>query len=351
MRTTRCSVISACVMLCLIVGGVSAAAAKRPAGRVSPAPEVNANAVVWRTSQPPNEPQAGDVWVNPKDGMEMVYVPAGEFILGSSDAQIDAFVKETTGGKREGFPDQQPQCRVSLAGYWIGRTEVTNAQYARFVQETHRRAPRYWPEGKVPSGLERSPVVYVSWEDATAYCQWAGGRLPTELEWEKAARGTDGRLFPWGSDWDPRRCRSLETITGKVRSSLQEWTKSHDRLREGLSAVGSYPTGASPYGAMDMSGNVAEWCADWYEKRAYERYARGDLKTPTSGLVGVSPVVADIGEIPIPAEAPARVPFRVLRGGSYGDDSPVLLLCTFRRYSYSNLGLPYFGFRCARGRF
>jgi len=276
------------------LAGCGARQPRRPSERVSPAPAVHPAAVVWRTPTPPKNPRAGDVWVNPKDRMGMVYVPAGEFILGTSDAEIAAAMKMQATLSREDFKGEQPLCRVSLPGYWIARTEVTNAQYLAFLRATRRRAPEYWKGGQIPSGLASFPVVAVSWEGAQAYGQWAGGRLPGELEWEKAARGTDGRSFPWGNAWDDTRCRNFELIMGKQKAAslktgrerglfLLGWRKSHDGVREGPVAVGSYSGGASPYGCLDMAGNVSEWCADWYDGNAYARYAKGDLTPPAKG--------------------------------------------------------------------
>ncbi len=331
MRTVTLSAMGLCVLLCLTVIGLSAAA-DRPTERVSPAPEVNPNAVIWRMPEPPKDPQGGDVWVNPKDGMEMVYIPPGEFILGSSDAQIDAWVGKYYGYARAWLADEQPQCRVRLPGYWVGRTEVTNAQYLRFVQATAHRAPYHWEGGKVPAGLESFPVVCVSSEDAHAYCEWAGDRLPSELEWEKAARGTDGRIFPWGNEWDSRRCRNVESLTGRsylnrpeMEQALEQWLRLHDRNRDGPTAVGSYPAGASPYGCLDMAGNVWEWCGDWYDESVYQRYARGDLKPPATGTK------------------------RLLRGSCWGHGDPDRFRCAYR---FNGLPLDCsdaFGFRCARG--
>jgi formylglycine-generating enzyme required for sulfatase activity len=274
------------------------------------------------------------VWVNPKDGMDMVYIAPGEFTLGASDAQIDAWLREHPNDKREYFEDEQPQCRVNLPGYWLGRTEVTNGQYQRFVQATGHRAPDHWKGGRVPSGLESFPVVFVDWEDVRAYCEWAGGRLPSELEWEKAARGTDGRVFPWGDAWGSQRCRNFELITGKRYTTIKKWMEdigawfaSHDWAREGPAAVGSYPAGASAHGCADMAGNVWEWCADWYKQEAYKRYARGDLTPPAKGE------------------------YRVLRGGSWYYVNPWFFRCAYRgsgRPDLRNCVLS-FGFRCARG--
>jgi formylglycine-generating enzyme required for sulfatase activity len=328
-------VVLVCLALAVAVTAC-AAAQERPTERVSPAPEVNFNAVVWRTPEPPASPQAGDVWVNPRDGMEMVYVAAGEFTFGSSDAELDALLRQHPQLERSWFEDEQPQCRVNLPAYWIGRTEVTNAQYLRFVQTTGQRAPEHWEGGRPPAGLESFPVVYVNWQEARAYCEWAGGRLPTEPEWEKAARGTDGRIFPWGNEWDRAKCRNFEDLTGRSYASFREWEsavqvwlRGHDVVREGAAAVGSYPSGASPYGCQDMAGNVWEWCEDWYNYGAYRRYARGDLTLPTAG---------------------DRM---VRRGGSCCYGFPQFFRCAYR--SNSEPGLRYdfhgglYGFRCLRG--
>ncbi len=309
-----------------------AAAQERPAERVSPAPEVNLNAVVWRTPEPPAEPQAGDVWVNPTDGMEMVYVAAGWFILGTRDEQIDAWLSDHPTDERSEFEDEQPQCRVNLPAYWMGRTEVTNAHYLRFVTATGHQTPEHWESGRPPAGLENFPVVYVSWEEARAYCEWAGLRLPTELEWEKAARGTDGRIFPWGNGWDRNRCRNFEAITGESYASpfqwlsdLHFWLRGHEAVREGPAAVGSYPSGASPYGCQDMAGNVWEWCQDWYDEEAYRRYARGDLTLPSSAIE------------------------RAIRGGSWLNGRPTRFRCAYRRSSHPDYRYFSDGFRCVRG--
>jgi len=320
------------VCLAALVGATPVTAASaRLTERVSPAPQVNPNAVVWRTPQPPAKPEAGDVWVNPKDEMELVYVSPGEFTLGTSDAQIDAWLKERPGDKRDDFADEQPQCRVNLPGYWIGRTEVTNAQYLGFVKATGHRAPQDWERGQVPAGLEDFPVVWVSWKDADAYCEWAGGHLPTELQWEKAARGIDGRVYPWGNQWDSKRCRNLELITGKTYASGSAWVSTvgswlaYHGPRDGPAAVGSYPPGVSPYGCADMAGNVWEWCADWYDKTAYQRYAKGHLTSPADGT------------------------YKVVRGGSWDVDPPRLFRCAARYGLFRPVDRDdNCGFRCAR---
>lgn len=163
---------------------------------------------------------------HPKTGLLMVLVPAGRFL---------------TGG---GAPFE-----VDLPAYYVAVHPVTNAQYARFVDETGHRKPErptygepVWKNGQFPLEMADHPVVCVSWEDAMAYCRWAGLRLPTELEWEKAARGLDGRAYPWGKDWDPNRCHK-----GGVDCAS-------------MTSVWRYGQGGSPFGGLQLSGNVWEWC-------------------------------------------------------------------------------------------
>lgn len=171
------------------------------------------------------------------DGAEMVLVPAGPFLMGSL----------------EGDPDEAPPHLVNLPAFYIDKYEVTHEQYARFVAATGHPPPLDWPDGKMPARLAKHPVVNVTWADAVAYARWAGKRLPTEAEWEKAARGTDGRRYPWGN-----------SVAGKKTASGPD---AQDRAHpEGRTfPVGSFPDDTSPYGAMDMAGNVWEWTADWYE--------------------------------------------------------------------------------------
>ena len=166
----------------------------------------------------------------------MVEIPAGSFTMGSDKAD----------------PEDKPAHPVDLPAFKIDKFEVTNADFAVFAQEmgyktfAEQKGYRSWRD-EAGEGKANHPVVIVTWDDAVAYCQWLGKRLPTEAEWEKAARGEDGRSFPWGNDWDPAKANVKETgLRGTV-------------------AVGSFGAGASPYGVEDITGNVWEWTADWYQ--------------------------------------------------------------------------------------
>jgi len=170
-----------------------------------------------------------------KEPNPMVKVPQGEFTMGSNNR----------------LPDEGPEHKVTLKSYWIDKYEVTNLQYKQFIDATKRRSPDHFRSRTFPQGKGDHPVVYVTWHDAKAYCEWAGKRLPTDAEWEKAARGTDGRWFPWGNDFD----------INKVNSPVR-WQNL--KLPAGTTPAGSFPEGASPYGAHDLSGNAWEWVDSWY---------------------------------------------------------------------------------------
>jgi hypothetical protein len=159
----------------------------------------------------------------------MVFVPAGEFLIGSTPQQ--------------GYLDD----------YWIDKYPVTNAQVQRFVSETGYQAQGEWLKEFIP-GKENHPVVNMTWHDAVAFCEWAGKSLPTAAQWDKAARGTDGRIYPWGNQWDATRCNTSG---------------------QGTTPVDQYPNGVSPYGCYDMAGNVDEWCQDWFAEERHQRVLRG----------------------------------------------------------------------------
>jgi formylglycine-generating enzyme len=179
-----------------------------------------------------------------KDGSELALVSAGTFLYGSR-----------TDDKIAGS-DEKPQQSRFLPNFYIGAYPVTNEQYKKFVDATGHRPPDKadysWGGGSVwkgnfyPKNKAKHPVICVSWDDACAYARWAGGRLPSEIEWEKAARGADGRIYPWGNDWEKNRCNNSEL---KIK---------------GTTSVDTYQGGVSPYGCFDMVGNVLEWCSDFY---------------------------------------------------------------------------------------
>ena len=154
-----------------------------------------------------------------------------------------------------------------LDAYAIDRYPVTNAQYKKFIDEKGYTPPPGWHGDQYPSGKANHPVLYVTWHDAQAYAEWAGKRLPTEAEWEKAARGTDGRLWPWGNDWREGHCNCAENKT------------------DDTTPVGIFPAGRSPYGVDDMAANVWEWCADWWAQIRTELVPQPNPQGPNSGQV------------------------------------------------------------------
>ena len=198
----------------------------------------------------------------------MVHVPEGPFLMGADerDGQV---------GLEVGV-DSMPRHQRDVAAFSIDRYEVTHEDYRAFVRATDRAAPtepRFadfyaWEKGDYPGGMGNHPVVYVDWNDGHDYCAWNGKRLPTEAEWEKAARGTDGRTLPWNGPYEETRCNTLETQLG--------WS----------TPVGAVAGDVSPYGVFDMCGNVSEWTADWY--KAYpgstlERASFGEKYRVTRG--------------------------------------------------------------------
>ncbi len=229
-----------------------------------------------------------------KDGMVLLYVPAGEFRMGSAGTEQDAQL------------DEQPQHAVYLDAFWIDRTEVTNAMYAKCIQAGACQPP--WQSSSSQFGNPRFanyPVAGMTWLRAKAYCEWAGRRLPTEAEWEKAARGTDGRLYPWGNAVPNSQLLNFDAALGNTVE------------------VGSYPAGASPYGALDMAGNLWEWVADWYQ---HDYYAH----SPSTNPPGPEPQA-----------------YHSCRGGSWNSSAP------FVRAAYRGNDDPgkcdgLAGIRCAR---
>ena len=248
---------------------------------------------------PPSPAPAHERAVTGRDGAPMVLVASGEFLMGN-EAEGDA-----------------PPHRVYLDAFYIDRQEVTNARYLKFVETTRHRAPQHvvdpqydlWVGAALSPGVADLPVVNVDWSDADAYCRWAGKRLPTEAEWEKAARGTDGRIFPWGN----------EAPSFARLNFSRSWQGAHT-----LQPVGNYEAGNSPYGAQDMAGNVWEWVSDWYDAGSY---AAGLSRNPQGPPSGSS---------------------KILRGGSW-TNSADSVRATHRREEDPDMRNGDSGFRCARG--
>ena len=219
------------------------------------------------------------VWV--KDEKEMALIPAGPFIMGTTEEEARALSEEFGWDIRWPMAET-PRRTVTLPAYYMDLTPVTHHDYIRFLAENPDYPvplvaedwgqPYNWDEKqrRPPDGLRRHPVVLVSWEDAQAYARWAGKALPTEEQWEKGARGGDGRRYPWGNEWDSARLNSAERLAGREIKNASEWNKwwdknSGDLLKKvNTTPAGSYYAGASQYGLLDMSGNVWEWCDAWY---------------------------------------------------------------------------------------
>ncbi|OQA20006.1 MAG: Serine/threonine-protein kinase PrkC [bacterium ADurb.Bin363] len=178
--------------------------------------------------------------IHPKDDAEMIHIPSGVFMMGSDDSE-----------------DDNPKTRVYLYSYYIDKYPVTNFRYNIFLQETNYTEPEDWNYS--PQTAEH-PVIGIDWEDARAYADWSGKRLPTEAEWEKAARGTDERIYPWGNEWDKYKCNNWNMDDPDIVEKMLDIEN-----ERGTTPVGCFSSGVSPYGLMDIAGNVSEWCSDTYK--------------------------------------------------------------------------------------
>jgi formylglycine-generating enzyme required for sulfatase activity len=225
---------------------------------------------------PPKCTAVGQTWVSPSDGVTLVCVPAGKFLMGAGED--DPLAKDS----------EKPQHEVDLDAYWIDRTEVTNLNFGKCLaagachpKQYQTSAASYVPYSVHPDTQNYPALIYES-EPAVEYCQWAGRRLPTEAEWEKAARGTDPRLYPWGND--PLDCSLANYyVCDPFLSSRSTGPRCGNNEHCKTDQVDSYPVGASPYGALNMAGNVWEWVADWYEADYYSQSPADNPKGPANG--------------------------------------------------------------------
>lgn len=259
---------------------------------------------------PINQPIALEI--NQKDGAEIVLVPAGEFTMGS-DPDTDPYI----------WGAESPQHAVNLDEFWIYRTEVTNAMYQACVEAKACPRPDYTTGVTTEDyygnpAYASYPVIFVTYTHALSYCKWAGGKLPTEAQWEKAARGSDGRLFPWGNETPTSERANL--CDSQCAGGTERVASINDGY-PGPAPVGSFPQGASPYGALDMAGNVWEWVFDWFHLAYY----------------GSSPYENPLG--------PASGTTRVFRGGGWNNE--ISGIRTVVRSSLTpSKSLNGLGFRC-----
>jgi len=242
------------------------------------------------TGSPASKTSVLPATITGKDGAPMVLVPAGEFPMGSE----------------QGDDDEQPVHRVFLDSFYLDTFEVTNGQFAKFVAAIQSEPPWGFADQETPVLHAERPVRWVNWLEATGYCLWAGKRLPTEAEWEKAARGPEGRIYPWGND-PPT---PLHAVFG-----LKEGT-------ETVSPIGDRDKGKSPYGVHDLAGNLYEWVADWYDDTFYTPMHMLNPRGPMEGTA------------------------KVQRGGSY-INGPYRLRASFRTKGDPTEHDPHVGFRCA----
>ncbi len=259
------------------------------------------------------------VIINETDGSEMVLIPAGSYLMGSTPAQTTALIDNDDRLSPDFFHTEHPQHTVSLPAFYMDRSAVTNAQYAAFIAATGHPPPKYWTrapymgvEEPFPIGIKHSthPVVGVSYADALVYCEWAGKRLPTEAEWEKAARGgLVNQNYPWGN----KSSRNHANTVGVWGKDKWLWT----------SPIGSFPPNG--YGLSDMAGNVFEWCADWYAPDYYQHSQQENPQGPETGQT------------------------RSLRGGSWSNNvfGIYQMRCAYRFHARPETRNLTIGFRCA----
>jgi sulfatase modifying factor 1 len=242
---------------------------------------------------------------------EMVLIPAGEFVMGS-DKKRD----------RLAYRSETPQRPVYLDPFLIGKYEVTALEYLKFVLATGRLPQLDWryDGGNFQETMAHHPIMHVSWYEADAYCRWTGKRLPTEVEWEKAARGADGRLFPWGNEYaGPTRANFGRTgLSGPVRDRPERLL-----LYPPIISVDRYENAVSPYGLYQTIGNVAEWVSDWYDQDYYKQAPDRNPKGPQTGTQ------------------------KAFRGGGWMD-STTTMRAAMRNGTDPQTKINWMGFRCAQ---
>jgi formylglycine-generating enzyme required for sulfatase activity len=229
----------------------------------------------------------------------MVFIPAGEFSRGRTYEWPDTELKWYPNPLKDDLPVR----RITVDPFYLDQAEVTNERYAQFLKASRRAAPYHWIKGQVPNGKEAHPVVNVSWEDASVFCQTAGKRLPTEAEWERACRGiAEGRMYPWG---DTAPTAGDAHFDAEGTAAVCQKTKNY-------------------FGLCDAIGNVWEWVADWYARDYYKVAPATNPRGPSEGL------------------------YRVIRGGSWFDQPPLFLTCSYRSWARQTERSPTIGFRCAK---
>ena len=244
--------------------------------------------------------------INPKDGAVMILIPPGKFIMGSDPGEPGAKA------------DESPRRKVYLGAYYVYEKEVTNGMFLRFIEETGYSPAGRWDRDSGKKYPDH-PAVYVTYVDAEAYCRWAEVTLPTEAQWERAARGTDGSKYPWGNRWDSNKCNNAGTKDPELLSKMAP-------IVEGRGTIpgGAAPGDRSPEGVMDLAGNVNEWCLDYWSADYYKNAPSRNPAGPSSGVE------------------------RVLRGGSWSLP-PSRCRCASRWSGDVDSPLDDYGFRCTAG--
>jgi formylglycine-generating enzyme required for sulfatase activity len=267
----------------------------------------------------------GSIEISPIDGTILLYVPAGEFTMGNkAEDGLAECQKNRSDCQRDWFTDEEPAHTVYLDAFYMDKYEVSNAAYRECVNRGLCQPPT-----KVSSSTRSSyysdsqfddyPVIYVDWNMAKNYCEWRGARLPTEAEWEKAARGTDGRMYPWGNVFDGSKTNFCDE-----NCSIDWANKNYNDGYADTAPVNAYPDGMSVYGIFNLAGNVWEWVADWYDATYYARSPSSNPQGPFSG------------------------DGRALRGGSWYVTGDSVRASNRRGNDVPSTSVDFFGFRCAR---